>query len=128
MEGESAGDYAILVVDNRDSGRSMIEMTFKPLYTVESFPSGQDCLQRIAEKMSDPPRPGSASDGQRTLSSCESLTVDDPYGKLCIRAAKRRTSNKTRCQEAVIELQYRLWTLISRVAAIEPAPTEPWRC
>jgi len=53
MENQHSGDYTIFVVDDMEAGRRMIEMTFKPLYTVESFPSGQACLERIKEKTPD---------------------------------------------------------------------------
>ncbi|MFZ4537804.1 MAG: response regulator [Propionivibrio sp.] len=46
-------EYTIFVVDDMEAGRRMIEMTFKPLYNVESFASGQACLDRIAEKVPD---------------------------------------------------------------------------
>ncbi len=41
-------NYSIFVVDDIEAGRRMIEATFKDLYAVESFPSGQDCLDRLA--------------------------------------------------------------------------------
>lgn len=44
-------EYSIFVVDDAEAVRRMIESVFGKTYTVETFASGADCLERMREKL-----------------------------------------------------------------------------
>ncbi|MEI7614040.1 MAG: response regulator [Betaproteobacteria bacterium] len=46
-------EYTVFAVDDVDAGRFMIESAFGQLYTVETFPSGAACIERMAVKIPD---------------------------------------------------------------------------